>query len=771
MHKGQNKKVLMFERFIVSYIIVLLIPMIIGSIVYNEALRIITDHSIESSAFMLEKSKIIIENFLDNVRKKVTGMCLNNKLRNLMYLEKQDYGSSDVLLFKEVQRELRSFDMSGAFEADYYVVLNNSDAVIGRDAIYMDIEQFYKNFFYYDVLDFEEWKKNYIDVYHENVLLSEMTVVTQSIRGVSREPCLTYIQSIPIGFKNHVCGSIIVTIKTVEIKNLLRDIGKSEDGWVYIADSSGRIITSSKEISCIPELDYNDIYSNEKSMKGFFRKDIAGSNMLVVYNRSSLNDWAYISILPSAVVLEKGKRVVTLIITITFATLLLGSVIAVLAARINLKPFKDTMELLRKFFKNEAEHNGNDYEFIRNGVARLINRNEEMRTAMDKQTMMMWSSYLGRLLSGDFSSEEEMTALAKHMGFPADGEIMAVMIIGITNSLTMEGNSLFYNDIEMMVIEKVLKKLAPIPVYTYFVDNSSKAVITVFDSKDKNYFREIIEKLVKNLSNELSTQYGISAYYAIGGFYDKLIDIQYSFNEAKMSMNRLKEGKNEYIMWYDKTDVLSSYYFPVELEQQLVNMSKAGDIDGINKILDLVYEENFANRTLMKHMVNSLYFDMRGTIIKILGDNYSSIIEDLRNIQYENLDNKDVFNMFREAYKGICEEINLKKKSHNSKLIDAIKDYIQVNYFLPELSALSIADKFGISESYFSQFFKEQTGENFSNYLKRIRIESACEMMKNGNITINEISEKVGYSSPYSFRRAFKSIIGLTPSEYRGIVT
>ena len=55
--------------------------------------------------------------------------------------------------------------------------------------------------------------------------------------------------------------------------------------------------------------------------------------------------------------------------------------------------------------------------------------------------------------------------------------------------------------------------------------------------------------------------------------------------------------------------------------------------------------------------------------------------------------------------------------------------------------------------------------ENFSSYLERIRMDKACEMLM-GNMQVKEVSEKVGYLSDVSFRRAFKKRMGLSPSDY-----
>lgn len=55
----------------------------------------------------------------------------------------------------------------------------------------------------------------------------------------------------------------------------------------------------------------------------------------------------------------------------------------------------------------------------------------------------------------------------------------------------------------------------------------------------------------------------------------------------------------------------------------------------------------------------------------------------------------------------------------------------------------------------------------FAEYLENIRIEKSCELLRNSTDTIVDIAEKTGYNSVYSFRRAFKRLMHISPSDYR----
>ena len=74
-----------------------------------------------------------------------------------------------------------------------------------------------------------------------------------------------------------------------------------------------------------------------------------------------------------------------------------------------------------------------------------------------------------------------------------------------------------------------------------------------------------------------------------------------------------------------------------------------------------------------------------------------------------------------------------------------------------------------LSEGYLSGVFKEQAGVNFGDFLEQVRINKACELLLDKSLTVNQVSEMVGYNSVQSFRRAFKRVRGMSPKEARGL--
>lgn len=105
-------------------------------------------------------------------------------------------------------------------------------------------------------------------------------------------------------------------------------------------------------------------------------------------------------------------------------------------------------------------------------------------------------------------------------------------------------------------------------------------------------------------------------------------------------------------------------------------------------------------------------------------------------------------------------------RSYHQVLTD-IKEYIEINFDKEDLSLDHLSEVFDLKGKYISKLFKEEFGEKFVDFLIRIRMERAEELLKTTDNTITEISEQVGYMNANSFTRVFRKIYGISPGEYR----
>ena len=106
------------------------------------------------------------------------------------------------------------------------------------------------------------------------------------------------------------------------------------------------------------------------------------------------------------------------------------------------------------------------------------------------------------------------------------------------------------------------------------------------------------------------------------------------------------------------------------------------------------------------------------------------------------------------------------ERYEKTAMVDNIISYINENYMKP-ISLAQISQNAYLSPIYVSKVFKDATGESPINYLIKLRLSKACELLEDSNGSIKEIARQVGYADAYYFSKLFKKYYGISPVHYR----
>jgi len=209
------------------------------------------------------------------------------------------------------------------------------------------------------------------------------------------------------------------------------------------------------------------------------------------------------------------------------------------------------------------------------------------------------------------------------------------------------------------------------------------------------------------------------------------------FYDAKAAFNYLQKNSVDLIISDIKMPVMDG----IELARRLKEQKR-------NEILLFIsgYKDFEYARKAIEYGVS--YYFLKPLTYKELKEKLCEIREKL-----------DACNRIEEY--NVDPDANITKKQ-----ICKIKEYIKANYKTASLE--SVAEYVQMNPSYLSRFFKNNTGENLSYYITRVRMKKALLLLQNDELkTIYEVGEAVGYSNSVSFSKAFYKIYGVTPSEYR----
>jgi signal transduction histidine kinase/DNA-binding response OmpR family regulator len=121
--------------------------------------------------------------------------------------------------------------------------------------------------------------------------------------------------------------------------------------------------------------------------------------------------------------------------------------------------------------------------------------------------------------------------------------------------------------------------------------------------------------------------------------------------------------------------------------------------------------------------------------------------------------------MFKKFYSGITKDGKEKTTSLDNDFIQKILHFINENISEPELTVELLSSKIFLSRSQLYRKIKTLTGVSVNEFIRNVRLEKAKQLIEKGNNNINEISYKVGFTSPSYFAKCYKIKYGHLPTQ------
>lgn len=752
-------------RFMISYIAILSIPLIVTLYVYYQSVSIVKNDALEENLSLLEQSQYMIETSMNEVDRLSIGVGLNEGIKSLLYkngpIEMKEIDS----LF-ETWRSLDSYASAGNFIKRFYIVFPESDMVVSNTSVYK-LSDFYDFIYKYKDMNFESWRKQFLSNYHKrDILPSSQTSLFDGSAQV-----LTYVQSMPIQITTQIpLATVIILINKDEVLKPFSRINTGEEGNVYIIDGKGNLITS-KNNSSIDDIPQDIKFAK---VRGYSERKGNGKSMLYSYSYSKINDWTFIAVLPSDTVLQKVNYIRNTTLFALFFCLLVGIVAAYILSYKNVKPIRKVIKILSTRISGIYTEAADEYRYLQSAVSKIIEDDMALNRMLEENLPIAKAAFFQRLIRGELNNNEAIHSNMLQVQLEISGSwfnVLMVCIDGYCGLLSKETLQ------ELNAIKAYIRNIEGnqcIKWYSIDIDEASIAFVLAYQYETSEECRNELEKAVEEKRRSFKKDYGIQLSFAAGNYYTTLSDMYYSFHEARQALKNEKTGDSGGIS--RQGDIKSTewvYYYPVELEQRIINMVKAGNKEEVEKVLEIIRRENFEMNKTAYDTANNLYYEMKGSILKIIQQ--ISMLEDSQTVDINALLNKlehsnigfEAYEAVKEVFIYLCDIIDGKKRSQNVSLRENIVKFIDENYMRYEMCLTHVAMRFNLSEVYLSNFFKEQMGENFSDYVERIRIETACELILNGKHSIEEIAYKVGYSSSHTFRRVFKRTKGVIPSRFK----
>lgn len=280
------------------------------------------------------------------------------------------------------------------------------------------------------------------------------------------------------------------------------------------------------------------------------------------------------------------------------------------------------------------------------------------------------------------------------------------------------------------------------------------------------FTRESISKSLETLEDTLSGK----LYMGVSRTGKDFRELKEKYFQALNALKQYIYSDSKQIFFEDELKGQETA-FSDEVCGRIINAVRAGNEDGVREQIEKFLQEYQQKRCRILPMKRQFLLLQRAidALTEELGMDQKrnrSLGNFIRNIE----EIRD-FSQIREAWITNLIEITkeagaIAERKMNSYYINQILDYVQKNY-RRDLSLEEVAEYVNLSSGYLSNYFKEKVGMNFVDYLTKLRIEKAKELLMHTNEKIYKIAEDVGYQNSQYFVTIFKKKTGVTPAEYR----
>ena len=285
-----------------------------------------------------------------------------------------------------------------------------------------------------------------------------------------------------------------------------------------------------------------------------------------------------------------------------------------------------------------------------------------------------------------------------------------------------------------------------------------------------------LEKFIGQLQKQLTMRIQQPIKIYEGKTVEKLEELNESYRIARNAIQYKYLLSNIDVIRPSMVKDKQVYFIDLEQEvyDRMIEYMEENDLEMLEKqvqtMLLLGVEKQFA-KDAFKTVVNRFNHEVL-TLLKEV-DGYESKLEEFNTmlewdrypVTLQQLE--EIWFRFLSECSTILFELN---QNHVKGTIYQIKKYIHAHFHQP-ITMKSIANKFYINPVYMGQLFKKTYGIYFKDYVLQVRIQEAKRLLRQSDMRIYEVAEKVGFNNPDYFVTQFEKIVGKTPSQYRKQLT
>ncbi|SMB99421.1 two-component system, response regulator YesN [Thermanaeromonas toyohensis ToBE] len=409
---------------------------------------------------------------------------------------------------------------------------------------------------------------------------------------------------------------------------------------------------------------------------------------------------------------------------------------------------------------------------VRREEREKLKEEERLKALLSQSLPVLREKFWEELLRENSLSEEAIKEKAVFLGLELDTSTgyWGCLLVELENLRPEAGEE--EKQLSLLKLTQALGeffKARGIRAYILTQPNYRAAVLVKVAEGEEREWEEVAFNLHEFL---LSAGHEVSA--GVGSLV-RLNKLYRSRKQAEEALGyRFYLGRNSIIFIKDVEPPQEDFYPDVyEREEELLPLIKRGERERALKLLQEIFAEIKRAKVAIP-AVKWWVFHIISLLARALYElgEPPDTLWGQRDI-WQELESKraleEVEEWVKELLSLFLDYLEWKKGNKNKWILGKIYEAVEKRYGEADFNLQSLARELYFTPNYLSFLFKHLTGENFTDYLTRFRIEKAKLLLKDPRLKIYDVASKVGYTDAKYFSKIFKKVTGLTPAEYRDI--
>ncbi|WP_337101792.1 helix-turn-helix domain-containing protein [Paenibacillus sp. YIM B09110] len=449
--------------------------------------------------------------------------------------------------------------------------------------------------------------------------------------------------------------------------------------------------------------------------------------------------------------------------------------------RRNYKPIESIMHRIERFSSSvkagDLKEKENEFSFIDQAIERLITNNMVFQEQQQEHLVIRRQQFLQLLLKGEDEGErEEWEQEREFYGLAAGKFIVSLVELDYYGQFAMKyspnDQSLFKFIVSSVAVE--LAEQNGLRVVAEWIAKNQLVILLI--SNESGALEHQMLQLSEHIRAWVDSHLDFTVTIGVGTPAEDESRIGGSFDDAMAAVSRkVSFGVNQII---DSVEVKgksdSEWFAYLEMIRTIVRQLRMSEDEWHNELKRL-FSEMAVHRLrkddvdrLLDYFVFHLDYELEGVLPEVVKPWLQEAKPNLLAVMAQCDTLKQLEDGFVATLTGLYQHIEeLSQSRRHNVLMREIRDYVAEHFMDPNLSLTLLSDRFQINSKYLSQLFKESIGQNFSDFLIGLRIDYAKRLLRDSDVTVQDISDRMGYANPTSFIRVFKKVVGLSPGQYR----